>query len=354
LKPETPLHTPVALIGAGPVGLEVAWALKRAGLDYLHFDKNQIASTIARFPEGMTFFSSTDRIAIAGVPLQTENQAKATKEQYLNYLRTVALTFDLKVRTYQEVTAIQRVGDHFWLTSRTAAGDHRYTADRVILATGDMAFPRKLGVPGEDLPHVSHYFRSTHPYFRQRVLVVGGKNSAVETALRCYHAGAHVTLSYRGPAFNDKSVKYWLLPELLGRVKHGEITCHFNTTPTEITSTHVTLSSSAPTPNPQPPTPPLLIPADFVLLLTGYTADTRLAEMAGVELHGDSRTPRYNPHTMETNVPRLFVAGTAVAGTQHSYQVFIENCHVHAQRIVAALTGAPPPDAPAPPASPES
>jgi thioredoxin reductase (NADPH) len=342
-------HFPVAIIGAGPIGLEIAWALKNAGVDYVHFDKNQVASTIAWFPEGMTFFSSPERIAICGVPLQTLNQTKSTKEQYLAYLRTVAVTFDLRVRTYEEVTGVGRTRPHepFTIFTRTAGhAEHRYTADRIVLATGDMARPRLLNVPGEDLPHVSHYFRSPHPYFRRRLLVVGGKNSAVEAALRSWAIGADVTLSYRGEQFSDRSVKYWLLPELLGRIKRGEIACHYRSTPMKVTPTHTTLRlADGSLRN---------VEADFVLMMTGYVADTKLTDMLGVGKSADTGRPVVNESTMETDVPGVYVAGTATAGTQLSYTVFIENCHVHATRIAAAITGQTAPPTPAPVGLPES
>ncbi len=388
----TNTHHQVAIIGAGPIGLEVAWALKNAGVDYIHFDKNQIASTIDWFPSGAHFFSSTDRIAICGVPVQTVNQAKATREEYLAYLRTVALTFDLRVRTYEEVTGITRRDGKFLLQTRrsnalgatASAGSaesavspaqdtadsedsagratQTWTADRIVIATGDMASPRRLNIPGEDLPHVSHYFRDPHPYFRKKLLIVGGKNSAVEAALRCYHMGADVTLSYRGDKFSERSVKYWLLPELMGRIKRGEIRCHYNTAPAEITPTHVLLRPLSPgeragvraSGDERDAASPITVGADFVLLLTGYIADQRLLTMAGVELRGESQTPVVNESTMETNIPGVYVAGTAVAGTQQSYRLFIENCHIHATRIAAALTGHAAPPPPTPIALPES
>jgi thioredoxin reductase (NADPH) len=335
----------VALIGAGPIGLEVAYELKRAGIDYLHIDKSQIGSTIAWFPEQMTFFSSTDRIALAGVPIQTPGQRKCTKEEYLAYLRSFAQAFDLDVRTYEEVTSLEPGPDGFLLRTRSAAGEHEISAAKVILATGDMDRARRLGVPGEDLPHVDHYFRDPHPYFRRQLLVVGGRNSAAEAALRCWHAGAEVAISYRRGAFDERSVKYWLLPELVGRIRRREIGCHYETEPVAITPTHVTLRRGEET---------FEVPADFVLLLVGYEADTKLLEMAGVELAGAERAPVHDRKTMETNVPGVFVAGTATAGSQQRYSVFIENCHVHAQRIVAALTDAPPPPEPPPLTEPES
>ncbi|MBI1371180.1 MAG: SidA/IucD/PvdA family monooxygenase [Phycisphaera sp.] len=381
-------ETDVIIVGAGPIGLEVAVELKRAGVNYLHFDKGTIGATMTWFPNGMTFFSSNDRIAIAGVPIQNVDQSKTGRDAYLAYLRTVAMTFDLDVRTYQEVTDITpRDGGGFDVDVRHARGVSAYRCNSVVMVTGDMHGPRTLGVPGEDLPHVTHYFRDPHLHFGQRVLIVGGKNSAVEAALRCYHAGAHVTMCYRRAAFREGSVKYWLLPELLGRIKRGEISCHYSAVPTRITPTDVTLAPSTPLPqvgerlgegdgsgnaaprgeaempsNDQTLTPALSlegrgsfdVEADAVLIMTGYVADMSMFEKLGVELRGEARTPVFDEQTMQTNVPGLYVAGTATAGTQTSYKVFIENCHIHAHRIVAALTGAAPPDAPAPIERPES
>ena len=356
--------TDVAVIGAGPIGLELAVTLKRRGIDYLHFDGRQIGHTISWFAPGTRFFSSNERIAIAGVPLQTVDGGKCTREQYLTYLRTVVQQFDLDVRTYEPVVGIDggTSSDPFTLTTKHPGGERRYHADKIVLATGGTDRPRRLDVPGEDLPHVNHYFDDPHKYFRKRVLVVGGKNSAVEAALRCHHAGAQVSLSYRRAKLPHKSIKYWLLPEINGLADSGRIQAYFSTVPAEITPTHVRLDPwSDPDAAPDPtfsfaaaPPQPRTIPADFVLLLIGYRADMSLCRMAGVALAGPTETPIFDPHTMETNVPGVYVAGTAVAGTQDKYRVFIENCHVHVDRIVAALTGAPEPAAPAPLAAPES
>jgi thioredoxin reductase (NADPH) len=356
--------TDVAVVGAGPIGLELAVALKRAGIDYLHFDAKQIGWTISWFAPGTRFFSSNERIAIAGVPLQTPDGGKCTREQYLTYLRTVVQQFDLDVRTYEPVVGIDRLpgAAGFTLTTKPAGGERRCRARRVVLVTGGTDRPRRLDVPGEDLPHVNHYFDDPHRYFRKRVLVVGGKNSAVEAALRCHNAGAHVSLSYRRPKLPARSIKYWLLPEINGLIDSGRVPAYLGTAPTRITPTHVQLEPWADPDAPPDPTFPFVAPgvrgrnveADFVLLLVGYRADMSLCRMAGVELAGPTETPNFTPHTMETNVPGVYVAGTAVAGTQDKYRVFIENCHVHVDRIVAAVTGAPEPAAPQPLAAPES
>jgi len=334
----------VLVIGAGPIGLEVAYELSRAGVEYFQVDKGQIGSTIAWFPEQMSFFSSNDRIGIAGIPLQTPGQRKCTKEEYLAYLRMVATARGLAVRTYEKVLDLRRkVEGGFVARTRSAKGESEIEARNVVLAIGDMDRPRRLGIPGEDLPHVSHFFVEPHRYFRSRLLVVGGKNSAIEAALRCWHAGAHVRLSYRRAAIDKRAVKYWLLPEFLGRVRRGEIACHYETTPLEIRPGSVVLGPDR-----------REIAADFVLLLVGYVADQSLLEMAGVRLDGPERRPVLDQRTMQTEVEGLYVAGTATAGTQQSYHVFIENCHIHAARIAAALSGGPPPVDPEPISRPES
>ena len=330
----------VAIVGAGPIGLEMAAGLKRAGIQYVHLEKGQIAQTITRFPPQTRFFSSADRIAIADVPVPTVDQPKCTREEYLAYLRSIVSRFDLEIRTYEPVVSLLRSdSDGFILRTSHVGGERVYNAGRVVLAVGDMDRPRFLNIPGEVLPHVSHYLEEPHKYFRRKVLIVGGKNSAVEAALRCHHVGADVTVSYRRDAFDPKSVKSWILPEFAERVKRGEIRAHLQTVPVGITPSHVTLI-------PVGGGKTFDVEADFVLLLVGYIADMTLFRMAGSELQSPSEAPVLNEQTMETTVPGLYTAGTAVAGTQHSYKLFIENCHVHVDRIVSALTGTPPPPAP--------
>jgi thioredoxin reductase (NADPH) len=336
-----PQSTDVAVIGAGPIGIELAVALKRRGIDYLQFDARQIGYTISWFAPQTQFFSSNERIAIAGVPLQTPNQAKATREQYLAYLRCVVEMFDLKIRTYEPIVGIARDGDAFVLTSLKG----EYRAKRLVLCTGGTDRPRRLNVPGEDLPHVSHYFGDPHRCFRTEVLVVGGKNSAVEAAMRCHHVGARVSLCHRAESLPEKSIKYWLLPEINYLIKTQRIKGYFNTTVAAIEPGSVTLAQDGKR---------FEVPADFVLLLVGYEQDNTLLKLAGVQLQGPQLAPVFNEQTMETNVKGLYIAGTAVGGTQQKFTVFIENCHVHVDRIVAALTGSAAPQAPAPLEQPES
>ena len=340
----------VAIIGAGPIGLELAVALKRLGIDYLHFDARQIGYTISWFAPQTRFFSSNERIALAGVPLETPDQGKATREQYLAYLRGIVKQFDLQVRTYEPITGIDRAAGEFVLTTNPRGGKRSYRVNKLILATGGTDHPRRLNVPGEDLPHVSAYFQDPHTYFGRDLLIIGGKNSAVEAALRSHYAGARVAMSYRREKLPEKSIKYWLLPEINNLIETGRIAGYYATQPVAITPTHVTLRRLADGAGGAT----FDVPADFVLKLIGYEQDNTLFKLAGVKLVGDCGAPAYDDRTMETNVPGLFVAGTAVGGTQDKYTVFIENCHVHVDRIVAALPGAAPPPAPAPLARPES
>ncbi len=327
------VRTDTVVVGAGPIGLELAAAFKGAGVDYIHLEAGQIGQTISWYPRQVRFFSSPERIAICGLPLVTPDQSKASREEYLAYLRGVVQHLDLKVRTYERVTAIERREGGFRVRTEHRGGEGLYECDRVVLAVGDMHRPRKLGIPGEDLPHVSHYFEEPHRFFHQKLMIVGGRNSAVEAAIRCCRAGAEVLMSYRGEAFDPKSVKYWLLPEIQSMIRDGQITFHPGTVPVEIMPRWVRLGPA------EGAGEAVEVPADFVLMMTGYEMDTTLFEMAGVELVGENRGPRFDPKTMQTNVPGLYVAGTAAAGTQRRFRLFIENCHVHVRRIVASITG---------------
>jgi thioredoxin reductase (NADPH) len=321
--------TTVAIIGAGPIGLELAVAFKRAGIDYVQFDAGQIGSTIQWYPPQMLFHSSSDRLALAGVPIQTANEQKITREEFLAYLRALAQQFDLRVRTYERVTDVIRLpGGGFELITEAVDGEHRTRADFVVLAIGAMHAPRLIDVPGEDLPHVSHYLGDPHAYFDKKLLIVGGRNSAVEAAVRCHRAGAKVTLSYRGADFDPKVVKFWLLPEVRALIRDGQVRWLPRTSVREIRRGTVVLD------------PEQEIAADFVLLMTGYRQDPTLFEILGVALEGEGRFPVHDAQTMETNVPGVFVAGTAVAGTPpRKVAVIVETCHVHVTRVVAAIQG---------------
>ena len=346
----------VAIVGAGPIGIEMAVALKRHDISYVQFDARQVGSTMFWWPPMTRWFSSNERIAIAGVPLQTIDQGKATREDYLRYLRTVVEQFDLTVNTFEPVTGIEKLdGGGFLVSTSPQRGKQQYRVQKIILATGGTAFPRRLDVKGEDLSHVSHYMGDPHIYFRKRVLIVGGRNSAVEAALRIHQVGADVTISYRRNEFNAKSIKYWLYPEIMGLIRSGRIRAHFNTVVSEITPAGARLASCDESrPLFGNPGSSFNVPADFVLLLVGYVADMSLAKMAGVELVGENEIPVFDEKTMETNVPGVYIAGTATGGTQARYRIFLENCHIHIERILASIIGAPSPPTPEPLAQPET
>lgn len=339
----------VALIGAGPIGLELAVNLKAAGVSYVHLEAQQIGHTISWFPRQARFFSSPERIAICGVPLVTVDQSKASREEYLAYLISIVQQFELPVRCYERVTRVSKAGEHgYLLQTQTAAGSRQYHANKVIFAMGDMHGPRVLEhegmgqVPGADLPHVSHYFTEPHPYFGQELLIVGGKNSAIEAALRCYRAGARVTLCHRHHEISS-SIKYWLRPEIEWLIATGAIHYFPGYVPVEITPTYTELVGVN-----ERLVPELnsdrrqRIAANFVLLLIGYVMDCTLLAELGVTLSGPGKMPQTNPATMETNLPQVYVAGTAAAGTQLNFRLFIENCHAHVVRILRHLTGSDP------------
>lgn len=337
-------ETDIVIIGAGPIGIELVAALKHAGLDYLHLEAGQIGSTMQWWAPGTKYFSSPERIEIAGVPLVVADQEKANRENYLDYLRAVVGTHQLDIETYTRVTKIDKDDNGFTLhTARSFHGvggpDEQHfdasalsdlepiRAKRIVLAIGDMHTPRMLGIPGEDLPHVSHFLGDVHQYANQPMLIVGGKNSAVEAAIRLFRAGAHVTMVHRGEWFDPDRIKYWLYPEIEYLIKKDKIRYIPHTNLTQISSTHATLDSGD------------SIEARFVLLLTGYTQNPALFEQLGVELVGNDRKPKHNLKTMQTNVPGVYVAGTGSAGSQSRTKVFIETSHVHIDRIVASLQG---------------
>jgi thioredoxin reductase (NADPH) len=344
------------IIGAGPIGIEMAAELTRRGRDFAILEAGAVGSTMQWWAPGTKYFSSPERIAIAGIPLTTIEQDKATREEYLAYLRTVVGAFDIPVRTRTRVVDARRVGDGFELTTvrsvhgvggpaelaRAAPGPleaetRTWHADNLVLAIGDMHRPRMLGVPGEGLPHVSHYFEDPHNSFGSGVLIVGGKNSAAEAAIRCYRAGARVTISYRRASLDPDRIKYWLLPEIEWLVRKDRIALLSCTRPVSFDAGGAVLEGCTPDLGGTGRT--RRVEADLVYLLTGYVQDTTLFDRLGVSLVGESRKPRHDTATMETDVPGVFVAGTATAGTQSRTRVFIETSHVHVQRIASAIEG---------------
>ncbi len=325
------MDSDVILIGAGPIGIEVAAGLKSAGVDYLHIEAGQLADTITKWPRHARFFSSPERCAIAGIPVQTYDQEQLVGEVYLAYLRNVVEIFDLRIQYHERATSLRRTNDGFAVETVTRTGVRRYSARSVVLATGDMNAPNRLDIPGEDLPHVSHRFDEPHRYFRQKLLIVGGRNSALEAALRCFRAGADVTLSYRRAALDRNRTNSRLHLELSILTAKEYIRFFPSTVPAEIRNTSVVLA------NTEKEHDFSEVDADFVLLLTGFRGDISLLKEAGAEFDGS--VPRIDMDTMQTSVPGLFVAGTAISGDQNAYKVFVATAHDHAPKIVKSLTG---------------
>lgn len=317
----------VAIVGAGPLGIALAIAFKKNDIDYLQFDRAQMAQAIYNFPIFTHFFSSSERISIADTPVQTQDQQKCTREEYLAYLRSLAMKYQLKIHSFEEVTQIETVaGNGFQLATHSNKGTQQYTARYLVLATGGTSFPRRLNVPGEDLPHVSIKMEDPHKYFQKRVFIIGGKNSAAETALRCFHAGAKsVSIVCRAEKFSE-SIKYWILPELESYIRKGDITCHFQTEVKEILEDRIVLMHGD---------KKFEVETDFVIKTIGFNADQKLIKQLGVPLQNEK--PQYDHHTMETTIPGLYLLGTVVGGTQKKFEVFIENSREHVNKILNSL-----------------
>jgi thioredoxin reductase (NADPH) len=327
----------VIIVGAGPSGLAAAIALKQLGLDYLVLEKGALVESIRRFPVNMVFFTTPELMEIGGIPLTTPYD-KPTRAEALQYYRRVSDVFSLQICLREEVLSIDRddeAGEQVFLVeTRSHLGVRRVRRSRaVVLAMGYYDAPNYLGIPGEDLPHVSHYYSEPHPYYRQRVVVVGGKNSAAEAALDLYRNGAHVTLVHRRETLGE-SIKYWVRPDIENRIKEGTIAARFNSSVLEIRPTEVVIGRFDSAAGPAAPTETL--PAEAVLLLTGYHADPDFLRRAGVTVSAETDEPRYDPETFETDVPNLFIAGGQLAGKKTG-NVFIENGRFHGERIARVL-----------------
>jgi thioredoxin reductase (NADPH) len=318
----------VLIVGAGPSGLATAIAAKQQGLDYAIVEKGVLVNSIFRFPVHMVFFTTPELLEVGGLPLVSPND-KPTRLEALKYYRRVVDRYGLAVSFHEEVTSLERVGDDgiFTVTTRNRGGVVRARQARaVVLAIGYYEHPNHLGVPGEDLPHVSHFFDEAHPYYRQRVVIVGGKNSAAETALELFRAGAHVTLVHRRAALGE-SIKYWVKPDIENRIKEGSVAARFESHVVQITPTHVEIDRLGAREQ---------IAAERVFLLTGYHPDVDLMRRAGVRCDAQTLAPEYDSETFETNVPNLFVAGGAVAG-RNTGTIFIENGRFHGEKIIDVL-----------------
>jgi thioredoxin reductase (NADPH) len=316
----------VLIIGAGPSGLATAIAARQAGLDYLVVEKGILVNSIFNFPTHMVFFTTPELLEIGGLPLVTPYE-KPTRLEALKYYRRVVDAYDLQIAFHEEVTAIENENGIFAVATVDRHGTRRVREARaVVLAIGYYDRPNRLGIPGEDLPHVNHYYTDAHPYYRQRVVVVGGKNSAAEAALELFRANVHVTLVHRHATLGE-SIKYWVRPDIENRIKEGSIAARFEATVEEIHPTHVVIAQHGEWEE---------IAADAVFLLTGYHPDAALMTAAGVQCDPVALTPALDPQTFETNVPNLFIAGGAVAGRETG-SIFIENGRFHGQKIIGLL-----------------
>jgi thioredoxin reductase (NADPH) len=333
----------VIIVGAGPSGLAAAIALKQLGIDYLVIEKGALVESIRRFPLNMVFFTTPELMEIGAVPLTTPYD-KPTRQEALRYYRKVTDMFQLQVSLREEVLTIEReeeAGEQlFLLDTRSHLGVRRVRrAKAVIFAMGYYDAPNYLDVPGEDLPHVKHYYDEPHPYYRQRVVIVGGRNSAAEAALELYRNGAHVTLVHRRATLGD-SIKYWVRPDIDNRIAEGAIAARFGARVREIRPTEVVITPADESSDGSSVLPGAgsveTLPADAVLLLTGYHADADFLRRAGISINDDTLEPCYNPETFDTNVTNLFIAGGQLAG-RRTGTVFIENGRFHGERIAKVL-----------------
>jgi thioredoxin reductase (NADPH) len=317
----------VIVIGAGPAGLAAAIAAKQRGLRYLVLEKGALVNSLVHYPSGMVFFTTPELMEIGGLPFVSPHE-KPTRLEALRYYRRVTDTYGLDVRFDEPVTSLTRGGDGVFdvISMPRGGGPAARRATAVVLASGAYDIPNPLGVPGEDLPHVSHFFREPHTGFRRNVVVVGGKNSAAEAALELYRAGSRVTLVHRGDGMGD-SLKYWVKPDIENRIKDGAIAARFSSRVTRITPEHVVIEG---------PSGEESIPADFVYLMTGYRADTALLRCAGAEVDAPIFAPVHDESTFETTVPNLFVIGACVAGKQ-SGKIFIENGRFHGEVAIRTI-----------------
>lgn len=317
----------IVVVGAGPAALGVLHAAQTAGLKAIAIDKGPVCSALGSHPTYMRWFSTTDKLELAGFPLVT-TEKNPTRQEYLKYCRAFVKFFGLKVVTYREVTQVESTADGFEVTAKDAF-DRTYTwqTANVVFATGFYDSPRSLGIPGEDLPKVSHRYTESHWYADHDVLIIGAGSSAAEVALELWRDGTRVTVAMRGDRFHTK---YWIEPDIENRIKEGSIACHRNVDVAEIRPDEVVLrdleSDETTT-----------VANDFVLAMTGYEPDTRLVEATGAAIDHDCGKPVLNDD-FQTTVPGVYVAGTLCAG-QESNIVFVENSRDHGPRIVDHITG---------------
>jgi len=312
----------VIIVGGGPIGLACGLEAQKAGLSYCIIEKGCLVNSLYNYPLNMTFFSTSEKLEIGGIPFVSNNN-KPTRPEALEYYRRVAVSHHLNIHLQEEVKQILPMNGHYSVvTTRNS-----YTANHVIIATGFYDIPVKMNIPGEDLPKVTHYYKDPHFYAMQKVVVVGASNSAVDAALETYRKGAEVTMVVRGPEIG-KRVKYWVRPDIENRIKEGSVHAYFNATLKAIREKEVDIET---------PEGPVTIENDYVIAMTGYQPNCAFLREVGITLSDDEKQqPLYNPDTMETNMPNIYLAGV-ICGGMETHVWFIENSREHAVLIMRAI-----------------
>lgn len=320
----TKTHYELIIIGAGPCGLACGIEAAANKLDYLILEKGNVTEAIRRYPINMHFFSTSENIEIGGLPL-ISHDIRPSRSEALKYYRRAALQYQLNIQTFTTVEKLQKT-DQKVFTLQTNKG--QFMADHVIIATGYYDLPRLIHVPGENLPHVSHYYDEPYKYSGTKVVVVGGANSAVEVALDLYRNHADVSLVHLFSGL-DSTAKYWIKPDLENRIKKGEVKAYFESKVEAIEESVITIRRLQTNSLKR-------LEADFVFLMTGYRPDASFLKQAGIELKGDADIPVLNPETFETSVPGIYMAGSVIGG-EETAKVFIENGKLHAKPIIECI-----------------
>jgi thioredoxin reductase (NADPH) len=316
-------------IGAGPTGLACAIEAKRAGMRPLVLDKGCLCNSIYHYPVNMVFFTTPELLEIGDLPL-TSTTEKPTRTEALKYYRKCVEHYELEMRLGHLVEKVEGSDGQFTVHTRGERGiPVQFTGKKIAVATGYYDLPNRLGIPGEDLPHVSHYYTEPHPFWRQNVVIIGGKNSAAEAALDLYRSGANVTMVHRRAELGS-TIKYWVRPDIENRIKAGQIRALFETEVKRIEPGRIWISNRS---------GEIEIPADQVFALTGYHPDFGFLRSLGITLDPATNKPTMDPQTHESNVPGIFVAGVVIGGN-HTSEIFIENGRFHGKQIAAALSGA--------------
>lgn len=308
----------ILIIGGGPIGIACGLAAKKAGLSFLIVEKGALVNSLYNYPSTMTFFSTSEKLEIGGIPFVTISN-KPVRAEALEYYRRVATSNNLPIHLFEEVTGVKKDDDVFTIATAKAT----YQAKNVILSTGFYDIPVKLDIPGEDLPKVQHYYKDPNYYAMQRVVVVGSSNSAIDVALETYRKGAEVTLVIRGDEVSHR-VKYWVRPDIINRIKEGSIKAYFNSHLKAVRPDEVDIET---------PEGLITISNNFVMAMTGYKPNFDFLRKVGINLTDDKFIPHYNPKTMEANIPGMYLAGVVVGGMD-THLWFIENSRVHADMIV--------------------